>query len=150
MINLQKISLLFGCASAGLLAYITLDMWSARNAPIYKRFERQWAADVERLEASGQLPSAWKEVKDIEVIGGTPETKGWLRRIDIPLRSNPKGKHKMETLVVAWEENGKRGVLVQYNIEDGKTKNNIFELGRTLILADKNQPISNLFETTKK
>jgi hypothetical protein len=134
-----RLYLLFWCAAAGVLAYICFDYWSARHAPLYTRLERQWTADVKTLEASGKLPRVWFDVKDIKVIGGTPETKQWLRRIKIPLKPNPKGHHHMEILVVAWEESGKRGALVQYNIEDGKTTNTLLELGRTFILEGPRQ-----------
>lgn len=40
----------------------------------------------------------------------------------------------MEVLIVAWEEEGVKGVMVQYNIEDIQTRENVYELGRTLIL----------------
>ncbi|MBX3021493.1 MAG: hypothetical protein KF799_07415 [Bdellovibrionales bacterium] len=133
--NTKRFSLLLMCAATGLLAFLLLDMYSARKAPLYKRLERQWAADVQALEASGKLPASWAQVKDIVIIGGTAETKTWLQRIQIPLKENPKGVHRMEVLVVAWEENGKRGAMIQYNIEDGKTRNTLLELGRTLILS---------------
>ncbi|MGZ3721911.1 MAG: hypothetical protein ACXVA9_03200, partial [Bdellovibrionales bacterium] len=91
--------------------------------------------DVEQLEASGKLPKEWSDVSLIEVIGGTPETKDWLGRIYVPLKSKKGGHYKLEVLVVVWEEEGKRGTLVQYNLVDLKTQNNIYELGRTFILS---------------
>lgn len=108
--------------------------FSQRNEPLYKRFETQWAEDVRALEASGKLPAVWKDVKDVKIIGGTPETKSWLKRIETPALGTPEGHHHMDVLVVVWDESGKRGVLLQYNIEDGKTGNTLLELGRTLIL----------------
>ena len=132
--SIKRIALMLGSLAAGIFAFSLFELWSARNAPIYKKFERQWAEDVELLESSHKLPEVWHNVKNITVIGGTPETKEWLRRIQIPVHASPQGQHRMEILVVAWEEDGKRGALVQYNIEDGKTKNNLFELGRTLML----------------
>ena len=112
-----------------------LDFWSSRNAPLYKRLERQWAADVENLESSHKLPKEWFDVGEMEVFGGTPETREWLDRIQIPLKPKKVGAYKLEILVVAWEEEGKRGTLVQYDLVNLKTQNNIFELGRTFILS---------------
>ncbi len=69
--------------------------------------------------------------------GGTPESKNWLKRIDVPVRPHiQEGGNRLEVLVVVWEEEGKQGALVQYNLVDLKSKNMVFELGRTLILAD--------------
>ncbi len=131
----RRIYLIFWCASVALLAFVALDFWSLRNAPIYKRFERQWTEDVQRMESSGKLPHPWFDVNKIEIIGGTPETKSWLRRIKVPLsEKRENGGHKLEVLVVAWEENGKRGVLLQYNLIKIKTGNTVWEAGRTLLL----------------
>lgn len=131
----RRFYLLFWCGAIAILAYILLDFWNARNAPMYKRFERQWASDVRLMEESGKLPPAWFDVKEIEIVGGTPETKNWLRRVQIPVQiKNDQGHHKLETLVVLWEEEGKRGVLTQYNLVDLNSGNMVWELGRTLIL----------------
>jgi hypothetical protein len=148
----KRIYLLFWCAAVGLTSYVLLDFYSRQRAPLYKRLERQWTADVKALEASCKLPASWHDVKTIEVIGGTPETKAWLQRIQVPLKENPKGKHHMEVLVVAWEENGKIGTLVQYNIEDGKTRNTLLELGRTFILSTptSENPLLTLFEEVRR
>lgn len=132
----KRISSLFLCFAVAILSFVVLDFWSSRNAPLFKRFERQWHEDVTKLEKSAKLPKGWYDVAEIELIGGTPETKDWLRRIKVPLEpKKADGKHKLEILVVVWEEDGKRGVLVQYNLVDLETKNMIFELGRTLILS---------------
>lgn len=123
------------CVALGITAFVLLDFWSSRNAPLYRRLERQWADDVADLESSGKLPKEWSDVSLIDVVGGTPETKDWLGRIHVPLTAKKGGNHKLEVLVVAWEEEGKRGTMVQYNLVNIKTQNNIYELGRTFILS---------------
>lgn len=131
----QKLHLLIWCAAVGIAAFACLNYYSQARAPLYKKFEQQWLQDVQDLEASKRLPKPWFEVKNLEVVGGTPETKEWLSRIKVPLKINPDGGHHLDVLVVAWEEEGKRGALVQYNLVDLKTRNNIWELGRTFILS---------------
>lgn len=134
--RLKRASSLLLCLSVAILSFVVLDFWSSRNAPLFKRFERQWSEDVEQLEKSKKLPKSWFDVSEVELIGGTPETKDWLRRIKVPLEpKKADGKHKLEILVVVWEEEGNRGVMVQYNLVDLETKNMVFELGRTLILS---------------
>lgn len=131
----NRIPLFLLCVAIGIVAYLCLDYWSIRNAPLFKRLERQWAEDVEQLELSKKLPPAWFDVREIEVIGGTPETKEWLAKIHVPLKPKKDGRYKLEVLVVVWEEEGKHGTLVQYDLVDINTQNNIWELGRTFILS---------------
>jgi hypothetical protein len=130
-----RLGFLFIGAAVAAVAFVLLNMWSARNAPLWKRLEHRWAEDVELMESSGKLPAAWADVKSYDLIGGTPESRAWLKLIHPPLKTNPKGRHRMDVLVVGWEESGKRGALIQYNIEDLKTKNTVSEIGRTLILS---------------
>jgi hypothetical protein len=130
----RRFTLLLWCAALALISYVTLDFWHGRNAPLYKKLERQWAEDVNLLEESGKLPQPWFKVKEIEIIGGTPETRALLKRIKKPVGvKNENGSHKLEVLVVIWEEEGKRGTMIQYNLVDLKSGNTIWELGRTLI-----------------
>lgn len=130
----QKLPFILLALAVGMAAYVCFDYWLTNNAPLYRRLERQWAEDVDQLEASKKLPAAWFDVRDLEIYGGTPESKEWLSRIKVPIKTKKDGQHKMEVLVVVWEEEGKRGVLVQFNLVDLKSKNNIYELGRTYIL----------------
>lgn len=132
---MRRLSLLIACFAVAMASFVLLDFWSTRNAPPYLKFERLWEEDVDQLEKSGRLPKGWSDLKDIDVIGGTPETKKWLRLVKVPIKTVSNGKHRMDVLVVVWEEEGVRGVLVQYNLEDIKTKNNLWELGRTFILS---------------
>jgi hypothetical protein len=137
----SRLHLLFWCVAVGLLSYIVLDFWSTRNAPLFRKLELQWAQDVELLESSKKLPPGWFDVKEVEITGGTPETKGILRKIRIPVQVKKEdGQHKVEVLVVVWEEEGKRGALIQYNLVNLKTGNMIWELGRTLILSQPQDP----------
>ena len=135
---MKRAYLLMWCAALAILAFVLLEQWNVRNAPMHQRFERQWAEDVTALEASPKLPKPWFDVSQIEVIGGTPDTKGFLRRVQVPLKvKNPNGQYKLEALVVLWTEDNQNGVMIQYNITDLKTNNMVYELGRTLVL---NQP----------
>lgn len=138
--RIRKIGLLFLCLGVGLTTFVLLDFWSDHNAPLYLQLQQQWEEDVHNLEASPKLPKAWFDVKELEITGGTPETKSWLRRIHVPLKTKKDGHYKLEVLVVAWEEEGKQGALVQYNLTDLKTQNMIWELGRTFILRQLRDP----------
>ncbi len=134
---MKRAYLILWCAAVAILAYLILDYWNARNATPLVKFERQWAEDVAQLEASKKLPKPWFDVREVELFGGTPESRGWLKEMKIPVaQKNPDGQHKLEVLIVPWEEDGKTGVMIQYNLTELKSKNMIYELGRTLILSD--------------
>lgn len=150
--TLKRSALLVIAAAVGLTAYVVLDFYSDRNAPLHKRLERLWAQDLRNLEESNRLPPQWQDVGEVELFGGTPQTKNWLKRIHVPIRpKKADGQHKLEVLVVAWEEEGVQGALVQYNLVDRKTQNMIFELGRTLILHDPNSsPLEEILEEVRQ
>ncbi len=138
---MNRAYLLLWCAAAGIVAFLLLDYHQSRNLPKHKLFEQWWADDVANLEASPKLPKPWFDVREVEVFGGTPVAKGWIREIDIPLRQkNPNGKYKLEALVVPWDEDGKSGVMVQYNLSEFESKNMIFELGRTMVYGEEQKP----------
>lgn len=150
--KLKRTALLLICLSAGLLSFVMLDLWSSRNAPIFKRLEQRWTDDVELLESSNKLPKGWSDIGEVELFGGNPETKALLRKIEVPIRPKKKdGGHKLEVLVVVWEAEGKRGVLTQYNLIDLKTKNMVAELSRTIMLSDPDakDPIKEFFKDLK-
>lgn len=131
----RRIGLLIMALGLAVLSYVAFDLYGSRPQPLHKQLERLWADDIRTLEASKKLPAVWADVGKIGVIPTDPETKEWLGHIQVPLKPNPNGTHTMEVLLVGWEESGKRGVMIQYNIEDAKTKNTLMELGRNLILS---------------
>jgi len=135
---LQRFHLLIWCLAVAVLAYVALDFWSTKNARPHKKFERLWAEDVELLEKSKKLPPPWFKVREIKLIGGTPETKAWLKRIQVPLRTNADGTHNLEVILVVWDESGKKGVMIQYDLVDINSGENVWELGRTLIVSAPN------------
>ena len=152
-VQLKRAYLAFWAVAVALLAYVVLDYWQSRNAPPFKRFERQWAEDVRQMEESGKLPKPWFDVAEVEIIPGKPEAKVMLRQIHVPLAGKKKdGQHRLEVLVVPWEEEGKTGVMLQYNLTETKSKNMIYELGRTLILSEPEpkNPLQNLWQDLHK
>ncbi len=145
----QRVYLLLWGLAISIVAYVVLDLWSARNAPLYKKFERRWSEDVRLLEESKRLPPGWFDVREIELIGGNAETKAWLRKIEVPIKVQRKdGHHKLEALIVVWEADGKRGVMIQYNLVDLKTNNMTAELARTIMLAEPGpaEPLKSMLE----
>ena len=133
---MRQTMLLFWALASGILAYVCFQVWSEKHAPLFKKFEILWAEDVANLEASHKLPPAWHHLKELKIVGGTPESKMLLKRVQSPIHLDPEGKFSMEALIVLWQESGKTGALIQYNIEDIENKNTVAEIGRTLILEE--------------
>ncbi|MGE0763407.1 MAG: hypothetical protein AB7N80_09015 [Bdellovibrionales bacterium] len=100
-----------------------------------QRLQILWEQDVEKLSASGKLPKAWNEIKEIQLIPATDNAKLWLKNVRVPIRLKSDGGYKMEILVVSWEEEKASGAIMQYNLVDLKTNNMIWELGRTFVLS---------------
>lgn len=134
---LNRIHLIVWCLAAAILSFVILEYWNSNNAKSFQKFERLWQEDVALLEQSGKLPAGWFDVAEIVVIGGTPESKDWLKRIKTPLKLKSGGNFKLEVLVVVWEENRKKGILIQYDLVNKESGNNDWELARTLIIPPK-------------
>jgi len=134
--NSNRVPLLLWGLAVALLAYTFLDFWSQRNAPLFKRLERSWHQDVQLMQTSPQYEKLWADVNQVEMIGGTPETKALLHRTPSPIQTNPKGQIKLEVLAVLWEENGKRGILFQYDFVSLSNQNTVAEINRTYILSE--------------
>ena len=130
----KRIVLILFCICAGLISYVALDFWASKNGKPDLKFAQLWQEDVELLESSQKLPKAWYSVKEIEVYPGDAQAKVWMKSIHPPIKKNPNGQFKMEILVLTWEEAGKVGSVIQYDLVDLKTQNLVWELGRTLIL----------------
>jgi len=138
----KRMALLCLCFATGSVAYLVLDYWNQRNAPLPQRFEVLWSQDVALLEAQPQIPPAWFDVREVVIQGGTEDSIKLLARARSPLHvKKVDGNHRLEVLAILWEEEGVRGVLVQYNLIDLKSQNMIWELARNLILTPpKNKP----------
>ena len=131
----RKLSLLFLCVALGLTAYVLLDYWAFKNGHPVQKLDRLWNDDIAILEASKKLPPAWFKIKNLELYGGTDEAKAWLKRLHPNIKTQKDGTHTLEVLLLVWEEDGKKGAVIQYNLTDLKSKNMVWELGRTFILT---------------
>ena len=130
----KKIALLLLCVAVGIASYIALDFWALQNGHPESRLERLWAEDVADLAEAKKLPPFWNDIQKVEMYGGDTQAKDWARKIEVPIKTNPQGTHKLEVLLLTWEENGKRGAVIQYDAVDLKSQNMVWELGRTFIL----------------
>lgn len=98
------------------------------------RLQILWEQDLQLLRAAKKLPPGFDDVKEIQIIPGSDNAKVWLKEIQVPIKVRNEGQHKMEVLVLTWEEGEVKGAIVQHNLVDLKTNNMIWELGRTYVL----------------
>lgn len=127
----------------GLLAVVTTyqdlsPFWFSNSSS--DKIETLWKQDMELLVRSKTLPKEWLDVSEIKFFPLTETTKELLTKIRPPLGTHDTGKYRMEVTVDDWldTENGKSdyGLMIQYQIFDVASQNLIWELGRTLILAN--------------
>lgn len=141
---IKNIALLFCVASLALFGYLGVRFWRFQTMSPVQRLQILWAQDIQKMEASGKMPAAWHSIQEIELYGGTKESKEWLKQLKIPIPLHRDGTHRLEILLVAWDEGPKKGAMIQYDLVNIKTKNTEWELGRTFILRDKSSVLYKL------
>lgn len=99
-----------------------------------ERLEFLWRQDIEILREAKKLPSGFDDIKEIVLIPATDNAKTWMKEIHVPLRVKTTGKHKMEVLLLSFEEENVLGAIIQYNLVELESENMIWELGRTFVL----------------
>jgi hypothetical protein len=99
-----------------------------------QRLEYLWQRDIETLREAKKLPPGFDDIKEIVLIPATDNAKTWIKEIKVPLQVKTEGKHKMEVLMLSFEEEHVLGAIVQYNLVELKSENMIWELGRTFVL----------------
>ncbi len=99
-----------------------------KNAMFYSL----WKQDLEKLMEYKKLPYEFGEIEKIEYFPLSDNTRVLLEKIKAPIKVNPKGKFTLQITFDDWHDEKGHGYLIQYNLLNSSTKNNIWELGRTL------------------
>jgi hypothetical protein len=137
--------------------YIVFEITSFYARPDSARLELLWTRDLKRLRDAKALPAAFDDIKEIEVTPATEQARQWFKSLKVPVTTKVNGGHRLEILLLTWEEGTTVAAIVQYNLIDLKTKDMIWELGRTFILKGNKSPeesfarrIHELFESQTK
>lgn len=131
--------LVASCIGMALLGgYWTWEFSTFYRQPLVKRFSELWIRDVAKLKQAGVLPPGMSDLKSIEISAATDLTQSWKPDLVIPFSSDAKGHFHLEILLLSWEEGAKEGAIVQYNLIDLRSKDMIWELGRTFVLLGEN------------
>ena len=141
--TLSTLFLLIALGAIGYFAKEVYQLIKIQTGGDAQRLRVLWEKDIELLAEKNKLPSGWKQIKEVALIGGTARAKSWLKQIGSPITLNSAGDHRLEILLLNWEDEGKEGAIVQYNLIDLKSGNMIWELGRTFTLKQA-PPSSNL------
>jgi hypothetical protein len=121
------------------------------NSTQVEKLQSLWNQDVIDLENAKALPDGWYRIKSIEFYSGDSGAQKWIdQKLHPPQKTLPNGSHRLEILLLSFEDKGKIGAIVQYNLVDIKTQNMEWELGRTFYLnSNKNEWIE-WFEEKKE
>lgn len=86
-------------------------------------------ADLAQLSAKKSLPTAFRDLYEIEKVPTDPVTTIWADRLDLDLPVNPKGQYKLEVLVLQ-EESEHLTAILQYHLIHRPSGNSVWELAR--------------------
>lgn len=126
--------LLFGLMVIYFTYHFVTPYWSKSPAD---RLKAIWTNDLEVLAASQKLPQAWTQLRQVDIVGLSPEVQEWLKNGQAKFATRADGKYRLEVMVDDWTDKGDKGVMIQYNIVDLATGNTTWELGRTLTVLPK-------------
>ena len=134
-----RLAVLLCClAIAGVSAQIAWDFASFYQRPLGQRFSLLWTRDTDLLTANHIFPAGISDLQSYEITAATERMESWKTDLHIPFKTSPKGHFHLEILLLSWEEKTQEGAIVQYNLVDLRTKDMVWELGRTFILHGQN------------
>lgn len=99
------------------------------------RLEELWQKDLEALQSGGHLPAAWNDIREIQLIPATDDARLWLKDVHTPIQLKASGHHKLEILIVSWQEGAKKGAMLMHHLMELPSENMIFEISRSYELS---------------
>jgi hypothetical protein len=118
-------------ATVGYLLFEISSFYSSSDAT---RLETLWTRDLQRLREAKVLPKGFEDIQSIELTAATELTRKWQKHLHIPIKTSPAGHYRLEILLLSWDEGNTLAAIVQYNLIDLRSKDMVWELGRTFIL----------------
>jgi hypothetical protein len=97
------------------------------------------ADDFEQLEKNGQLPKQWKEIATIEYNMHSTLASALLGSERPRLQRIKDGKYFLEVEVIDMPDEVNPGIILQTSLFDIKSKNKIYEIGRTYTMNQLNR-----------
>lgn len=95
--------------------------------------------DFQALEAEGQLPSEWKDIATVEIRMNSTLARTILGKERPNIQRVKQGGNYLELEIVDLPDEENPGVIIQASLFNIKSKNKIFEIGRTYTMNDLNK-----------
>lgn len=96
--------------------------------------------DFHQLGLDKQLPEAWMNIKTVEYKMGSFLAKSLLGELRPHFPQKQDGNGHLEVEVLDLPDESNPGFILQVSLFDLKSKNKIFEVGRSYTMADLNKP----------
>lgn len=135
MSKIFGISVLFFGLLAVIMTYKDVTPFLFESTQV-EQIESLWRQDMELLVRSKSLPKEWIKVSELKYFPLTETTKELLAKIKPPIGKHEKGDYRLEVTIDDWKDGTDYGLMIQYQLFDIPSENLIWELGRTLIVAD--------------
>lgn len=95
--------------------------------------------DFQSLQESGQLPAQWSSIATVEVRMASELAKAILGKQRPNIQRVKEGKAFLELQFMDLPDEENPGVIIQASLFDIKSKNKIFEIGRTYTMNELNK-----------
>lgn len=95
--------------------------------------------DFQNLEAEGQLPAEWKDIATVEIRMNSTLARTILGKERPNIQRVKQGANYLELEIVDLPDDENPGVIIQASLFNIKSKNKIFEIGRTYTMNDLNK-----------
>lgn len=104
-----------------------------------QQFSKLIDDDFAELQRSGQLPKEWTSIATIELRMSSQLAKTLLGKERPGFKRVKDGSSSLELEVMDLPDEENPGVIIQASLFDIKSKNKIFEIGRTYTMEDLNK-----------
>lgn len=154
---MYKIFGLVFMAIAGTIAYLTLGMNPSTMDFCSNQSKKQTPAeqliemineDFNQLDREHQLPKQWNSIATVEYKMGSGLARAILGKRRPQVQRIQEGTAFLEMEIMDLPDESNPGIIIQASLFDIKSKNKIFEIGRTYLMSDLNE--ENQIEKSKK
>ncbi len=95
--------------------------------------------DFDNLLKEGHLHKGWQSIATLEVRMNSKLAKAILGKTSFPIKRIKDGKYLLELDLLDLEDDENPGVIVQASLIDIKSKNKVYEIGRTYLMSELNK-----------
>ncbi|MNL36769.1 hypothetical protein D3C87_1588740 [compost metagenome] len=135
-------------AIAGTVGYLTLGLDSSTMDLCSNQPQKQTPAeqlikminnDFAQLDREHQLPKQWNSIATVEYKVGSDLARALLGKRRPPVQRIQEGTAFLEMEIMDLPDESNPGIIIQASLFDIKSKNKIFEIGRTYLMSDLNE-----------